>query len=128
MRSGGLLALEVVPASPWLDGLLLAELAGELGDAGLDRLLAIYESDLVKRLGLLAMHLSSGDGAATRRVLHAMAGASASAGAAGLAALCRSCMVLATIGAETLGEIETAALGTLAALGARRRAVFGAAL
>jgi hypothetical protein len=74
---------------PLLDDDLVAELADDLGEAGLETLIGVFSSDLVQRIGALRAALETADLQAARRILHAMAGSSAWIGAVSLAARCR---------------------------------------
>jgi HPt (histidine-containing phosphotransfer) domain-containing protein len=110
------------PPNPLLDEELVAELTDDLGEAGFATLLGVYRGDVLKRVGELRSAIAAADIEAARRLLHAMAGASASIGATALAAYCRAAMHAETVPASLATDVERGAAATLAAFGQRRAA------
>jgi HPt (histidine-containing phosphotransfer) domain-containing protein len=107
---------------PLLDDDLVAELADDLGEAGLETLIGVFSSDLVQRIGALRAALETADLQAARRILHAMAGSSAWIGAVSLAARCRAAMHADALPPAIDAEIESEASAVLAAFTRHRAA------
>ncbi len=108
-----------------LDDDLIAELVEDLGPAAFDGLCHVFARDLAQRTFLLRAAIGAADLEEARRVLHAMAGSSASIGAVALASLCRAGMTAEAVGAPLVARIEAEAEALHAAL-AHRRARSGA--
>ncbi|WP_144186977.1 Hpt domain-containing protein [Elioraea rosea] len=91
MRSGASIVREP-SIQPAFDEALLEALEDDVGSGEVDRLLALYESDLVRQLGSLSVHRSASEQQGVHRILHAMAGTSGAIGTIALAGLCRGLM------------------------------------
>jgi HPt (histidine-containing phosphotransfer) domain-containing protein len=105
---------------------MLAELAEELGEAGLARLFAIFEHDLALRLAALRVAAGENDGEASMAICHAMSGAAASIGATALAATARTGQAQGVLTEPALTAIVADAARVVAAIGTWRRMRFGA--
>ncbi|MCU0984633.1 MAG: Hpt domain-containing protein [Acetobacteraceae bacterium] len=104
---------------PLLDDAMIAELTDDLGAEQFGRLVRIYGDDLETRLAQLREAAAGADIASARRILHAMAGSSASIGAVALAALCRGAMHADALSPPMVEEVEAGALAVLSAFGRR---------
>jgi len=109
-----------------LDDGLVTELVEDLGAQEFETLVRIFDQDFRRRIDQLREAIGTADMPASRRILHAMAGSSASIGAVALAALCRSAMHADHVSMTLADQVEAAAAAVRSAFAGRGHAHAGA--
>lgn len=103
-----------------------AQLAEDLGPDDVRLVLGVFQSDVARLTGVLALTAAAGDATGFRRAAHGLAGAAGAVGAGALEAACRRGMAIAAGQAQApvpeldagLAEIRRMAEAALAELAA----------